>query len=219
MSGHPAPFSKPHLEAIAAYLSPTMRRHRGDFRYVLDPFAGAGGIHKLRPQFVTIGVEIEPVFIEQGPPWTIQGDATILPFPDEMFDAVATSPTWGNRMADKHEAKDDSKRITYTHMLGAPLAARNTGRMQWGDEYRELHLEAWREAYRVIRPGGRFILHIADHVRGGDVQPVSAFHMEAAVEAGFRRRHTTVLDKKGMGFGANREVRVGFEWIVHFARP
>lgn len=72
----------------------------------------------------------------------IVGDALRLPFRDATFDVVATSPTYGNRMADHHEARDDSDRGTYRHRLSRPLHPSNSGAMQWGEEYRSIHEKA-----------------------------------------------------------------------------
>ena len=48
--------------------------------------------------------------------------------------------------------------------------------MQWGDAYRSFHVKAWREAWRVLRPGGRFVLNIKDHIRNGERMPVTDWH-------------------------------------------
>ena len=34
----------------------------------------------------------------------------------------------------------------------------------------------WAECYRVLRPGGKLILNISDHIRGGEIMPVSEWH-------------------------------------------
>ena len=106
---HPATFSDPILAAIDAAL--------GDAETVLHPFAGIGGIHRLNRS--TVGVELEPESAEQHPN-TIVGNALDLPSPDDIFDAIATSPTYGNRMADHHDAKDGSTRHTYRHTSVEP---------------------------------------------------------------------------------------------------
>lgn len=69
---------------------------------VLDPFAGVGGIHQLAdPDTVTVGVELEAEWADRHD-WTLQGDATALPFADDSFSAAVTSPAYGNRMADAY---------------------------------------------------------------------------------------------------------------------
>lgn len=84
------------------------------YPFVLDPFAGVGKIHTLENH--TSGIELEPEWAAQAPinkGITIVGDAL-----ERMrewatfyvgFDAVVTSPTYGNRMADHHDAKERCK--------------------------------------------------------------------------------------------------------------
>lgn len=75
---------------------------------VLDPFGGTGiKLHTLADE-----VGVESVAVELEPEWAachprnVVGDATRLEFPDESFDLVATSPCYGNRMADDHDNRD-----------------------------------------------------------------------------------------------------------------
>ena len=63
---------------------------------VLDCFAGTGKIHQL--PFSTTGVEIEPEWATMHER-TLVADSRTLPFNAGSFDAVCTSPTYGNRMA------------------------------------------------------------------------------------------------------------------------
>ena len=98
---------------------------------------------------------------------TTTGDSGQMHYPDVTFDAICTSPTYGNRMADHHEARDGSPRDTYRHVLGRPLTPGNSGALHWGDgiageEYRlrtcggldrmPPRAEAWRDL-RVEREG------------------------------------------------------------------
>lgn len=76
---------------------------------VLDPFAGTGRIHELRPRVKTFGVEIEPEGAAMSR-YTRCGDATHLPRAwTGRFRAVACSPTYASRMADHHDAKEKCK--------------------------------------------------------------------------------------------------------------
>lgn len=114
MSGeapHPAKYHPDVLQLIAHTLL-TEAERRGEKLRVLDPFAGTGLIHTLCdtlcPQAVaeTVGVELEPEWAGYDSR-TVVGSALALP--DDWagtFDVVATSPCYGNRMADHHEAKD-----------------------------------------------------------------------------------------------------------------
>ncbi len=99
---HPATFSKelmPYLIELAA-----------NSRRVLDPFAGVGKIHRLRDSLPveTVGVEIEPEGADMSE-WTVLGDATDLPFEDETFDAIITSPTYANRVSDHQKPTEKCK--------------------------------------------------------------------------------------------------------------
>ena len=111
-------------------------------------------------------------------------------FGDATFDAICTSPTYGNRMADHHNARDASPRHTYRHVLGRPLTRGNSGALQWGDgiageEYRALHVAVWTECRRVLKPGGIFVLNVKDHIRGGVLQEVTKWHSVALLMLGF----------------------------------
>lgn len=184
-------------------------------RSVLDPFAGTGKIHLL--PFDTVGVEIEPEWASMNEK-TVCGDATSLPFGNESFDAVCTSPTYGNRMADNHNAKDSSRRLTYTHILGRKLHPNNSGKMQWGNRYRLFHQEAWSETKRVLRGQGIFILNISDHIRKGVVQPVTQFHIETITSMGFVLSEHIKVDTPRMKFGQNNAARVSHESVLVFIK-
>jgi hypothetical protein len=47
-------------------------------------------------------------------------------------------------MADHFTAKDNSKRITYRHYLGRPLNKENTWMMQWGNAYKDKHINVYK---------------------------------------------------------------------------
>jgi SAM-dependent methyltransferase len=193
---HPAVYSAEILSAIETTLN-----HYYSGPVVLDPFAGTGAIHSLR-RFATIGVELEPEWAEMSSR-TIVGDAASLPFANSVIDSIVTSPCNGNRMADHHNAKDGSYRRTYRHYLGRPLSPNSAGGMQWGHDYRELHIQAWGEAARVIRPGGLILLNIKDHRRAGKRIHASAWHAEIIRSLGFRLVSVRSVSTPEFRFGAN----------------
>lgn len=207
---HPARYS-PELLPIFAEL---LDGHSD----VLDPFAGTGRIHELRDliEIETVGLELEPEWADLSP-YTIEGDATDLPWTDDEFEAICTSPTYGNRLADSHNAADPERRRSYTHDLGRPLSEGSSGAMHWGDEYRDLHYKAWSEAVRVLRPGGRFVLNIKDHIRGGAQMPVSHWHVATLVSLGlhFRPELSRGVQTGHLRQGANPE-RAGQELVLVF---
>jgi hypothetical protein len=212
---HPAPFSDPILDTVAEHV-------RGA-RVVLDPFAGTGRVHELREAAGverTIGVEIEEEWADRHPD-TIHGDALQLGtlVEPESVDAIATSPTYGNRMADHHDARDDSVRLTYKHTLGRDLADGNSGQLQWGEEYRAFHRAAWSEAVAVLHPGGTFTLNIKNHVRAGEVQRVAEWHINTLMhDLGLRLVALDVVPTAGLMAGENADRRTAHEFVATFRK-
>ena len=225
MSAHPAQYTDSIIELMkemAAGLTGT----------VLDPFAGVGNIHKIgHASLKTLGVELEKEWAAQHTD-TVQGDATQLPFKDSTFDGVFTSPVYGNRMSDSHNAQErcsrcsgegcekcnwigynEYKRLTYTHRLGRKLTDNNAGSLQWGDKYRQFHTKAWEEAVRVLKPKGVFVLNISDHIRKGLVMPVTAFHTATLTSLGIEWRYRIPVETPRMRYGQNHHLRVGHEDI------
>ena len=212
---HPAVFSAPILPVLAELLEPEHVR-------ILDPFAGVGRVHEL-PEYVdwpvdTVGIEIEPEWANLHER-TLLGDALDLPFESDEFDAVVTSPTYGNRLADSHNAKDGSVRRSYTHDLGRALSQDNSGNLHWGPHYRGFHETAWTEARRVIRPGGRLVLNISDHIRQGKRQYVSSWHTECLLGLGFVLTDTSRVQTQRLRAGSNSSVRVSSELVLAFDLP
>lgn len=202
---HPAVFSADILAVCADLLHGRPR--------VLDPFAGTGKVHQLQPEHETVGVELEPEWATLHPD-TVVGSALALPFDPASFDAICTSPTYGNRLADHHDASDPEARRSYTHDLGRPLHPDNSGAMQWGREYRRFHRDAWREAVRVLRPGGRFVLNIKDHVRSGRWQDVAGWHVAELVRLGLIVVAIRPVPTRGQPLGVTGEVRAGAELVI-----
>jgi len=206
--GHPARFSEPILTVLRRELAP--------FERVLDPCAGVGLIHTVAP--AAIANEVEPEWAMQCGGLAVVSDAQHLPFPDHTFEAIATSPTYGNRMADHHNARDGRRRITYRHVLGRPLHPENTGQLHWGPAYRAKHLAIWRECYRVLDLDGIFLLNISDHIRRGEVVPVAAWHRKAMKQVGFRLTRRWPVETRRMRYGANAGQRVTHEYVYKFSK-
>jgi tRNA G10 N-methylase Trm11 len=202
---HPARFSDDVLECICTYLRAGSR--------VLDPFAGTGKLARIDG--------IEAMCVELEPEWAtdIVGNALHLPLADETFHTIATSPCYGNRMADHHNAKDASRRHTYRHDLGRMPSKGSAAVLQWGDDYRNLHIEAWLEAVRVLRADGRFVLNIKDHIRGGIHQHVSDWHLRTLLALGLRFVTAERIGTPGQRHGANSGLLVGYESLLVLEKP
>lgn len=213
---HPAIYTDKFIPIFADKLS--------DCKNVYDPFAGTGKIALIK----NYGFDGEIYCCEIEPEWTRQfdgvdfwfiGDSAKTKFLSEnKFDAICTSPTYGNRMADHFNATDSSKRITYRHFLGHPLKPDNTGRMQWGKKYQNKHREIYIELFRLLKNGGKFILNISDHIRNGEIVNVSDWHKNKLVKIGFNVVDDLKIETPRMGFGQNGKLRVSHERIIELRK-
>lgn len=207
---HPAKYTKSLFSAIVPMLKGCNR--------IADPFGGTGRLSLLLAWYPN--AEIFPVELE--PKWariskhTIPGNALYLPFANHSMDAICTSPTYGNRMADKKSK--NGKRMTYADSLGRDLHPDNSGALQWGNEYRAFHVKAWEECRRILKPAGIFVLNIKDHIRNGEIQEVTKWHVETLISMGFEWKITRTINTPSMRRGANAEKRIEYESVIGFIR-
>lgn len=163
---------------------------------ILDPFAGTGKLKQIFPNCTLL--EIEPEWANLS--GAVIGDATKMPFENNFFDAICTSPTYGNRMADyfiDHQIEKKYKRNTYRHILGRELSENNSGSMQWGEKYKNFHFKSWLECKRVLKNNGLFCLNISNHIRGGIEQYVTEWHIETLLKIGFKLlQHEKIQTKR-----------------------
>ena len=213
---HPAAFSNAVLTKIADHLRSENLATRA---VVLDPFAGTGRIHELADQLhvKTRGVEIEPKWAAMHAD-TIEGNALELTneFPPGTVAAIATSPTFGNRMADTYT--DDTVRQTYTAANGEDLHDDNSGSLQWGDEYRAFHEVAWAEAEAVLKAGGVLSLNIKNHIRQGVEQRVTEWHINTLLSLGLVLEAIDIIPTRGLMAGENADKRTLAEFQIKFRK-
>lgn len=209
---HPAKFSDSILAAVAPWVECQQR--------VLDPFAGTGKLAQIiQPPTSLYLNEIEPEWARvcqvNAPAAVVTvGDALHLPYDFNFFTAVVTSPTYGNRMADHHEARDASRRNTYRHVLGRRLHPANSGQLQWGFNYKHFHILAWWEVWRVLMCEGIFVLNVSDHIRDGKVQNVADWHLSLLTTFfGFELERDIRVETPRQRRGANGHLRVDHERV------
>ena len=208
---HPAKFSAPILAVLNEVVP--------DGSLILDPFAGVGGIHALQNQFsgrLTVGVELEPEWA-RAHKRTIIGSALRLPFTRNLFDVIATSPAYGNRMADHHDARDSSRRNTYRHALGRPLSDGSSACLQWGNAYRAFHAMAIVEANRVLKPGGLHIWNVSNHIRKGEEQYVVEWFESELSNVATVVYKTPVVTQR-LKQGENHNLRVTNEFVLVYRK-
>lgn len=236
-------------DAVLKVIERNLRRQRR----LLDPFAGTGkGVdYMVEHGHSVVGVELEPEWACQSK-YVEVGNALQLRWRASSFDGIFTSCTYGNRMADHHNAQEVCKackgtgwigehgpkfqdgkltnecekcggkgkrvykRHTYKHYLGRDLSPDNSGAMQWGPEYQDFHQRAWKEADRVLRRGGRFVLNIKDHERGGEWMPVTEFHRETLLALGLKQVRHLKVETQGLRHGENYELRAEYESVIVF---
>lgn len=214
---HPAKYSDVFIPIFADLLK--------DCEVVLDPMAGTGKLAMIkefgfRGKVVCNDIESE---WKNGEDYLVDewhcSDASHMEWAeDNSFDAICTSPTYGNRMADNFVSKDGTKRITYRHYLGHELKEGNTGYMQFGGKYCDKHREIYAECMRVLKPGGLMVVNVSNHIRAGAEIPVVDFHRETLESLGAKFEKEIQVKTPRMGFGANSKARVEYESILIFRK-
>lgn len=223
---HPARYSGDILQQLQRMVRDE-RKRLGRPITVLDPFAGVGGIHRLArlDGVTTVGVEIQHGWATAHPDTVWANSLEWMPASGKRFDIVATSPTYGNRFADHHDAQDGSRRVSYAHNLraaGEELEAGSSAGMPWGPDYWRFHADAYRAVADVLEPGGLFILNVSDLWRQQVLVQAHLFHRGAAMGAGLLvgGRDVKVTTPRLRGVGSDRTAkRAPHEVIMRFRKP
>ena len=214
MPRHPAKFTDILLETMYPYIP------NGDDIKLLDPFAGTGKIALIKElgfKGKIYANDLESEWLSpniHGCDFLTYEDAETLDYPSEFFDCVCTSPTYGNRMADHHNAKDGSVRMTYTHCLGRPLHDQNTGSMQFGQKYIQKHERIWRHLLNLLKNGGAFIVNAKNFVRKGKVVDVVGEHLRMLESLGLKLERNLTVETPSMRYGRNSAKRIPHENIL-----
>lgn len=214
--GHPAKFT----DSILVEALRMLHDHDVHDGRMLDPFAGTGkGVEFMRRWgYAAEGIDLEPSKAWDG----VQakncrvGNALSTGYAEHTFDIVFTSPTYGNRFADRDMRPSCAG--TYMKGLGRQARKGSSCHLQWGAEYRAMHERAWLEARRVLKPHGVLLLNVSDHYRDKRPQPVTAFHIGALIELGFEWVDAKPVPTPRMKNGANAQYRCEVEWLHLFKR-
>lgn len=200
---HCAKFSPTILEQFVEILDE--RDFKGS---ILDPFGGTGLIHELAtPDRMTTAIELEPEWVGQVAGTTLVGDCRkkmrALGRKGIGFHAIITSPTYGNRFADK----DMREQCAGTYMKGLQREASDGSscHLQWGAAYRNFHDETWSIATQLLDEGDLFILNIQDHYRNKKRQRVAGWHVRDLETHGMRVDDIVAVPTPHQTRGANRE--------------
>ncbi len=206
---HPAKFTEEQLFHIKGHLPV------GKIT-VFDPFAGVGTVAVLgeNPIITVTGMEIEPEWADQSPIVETGDSIEYMLSTRKRYDAVVTSPAYGNRLSDSYDGRDGSVRNTYRIALGRPLDEQNGARLSFHDEYKDFHTEAIEGMVRVTRKGGRVIVVVKNFIRVGEVVDVVGWWRSALHDAGLTEQAWIPIEALGMGYGSNRDERVKYEYIL-----
>ena len=212
---HPAKYTD---ALLSAFVKMTYGKNK-----ILDPFGGTGKVFLLNrwyPNAEIQAVEIEPEWAKINPRTTL-GNALHLPWQNDYFDCICTSPTYGNSMAIEGNKENwrnpEWKLFTYSSLLGRSLSSDNSGKLR-GEKYIEFHKKAWIESTRVLCEGGYFILNIKDHIKRGSVIPVTNWHIEILENLGYEILERIDIECPGYGYRNKKamETYIKHESVIKF---
>jgi hypothetical protein len=138
-----------------------------------------------------------------------------------LIDMWVTSPTYGNRMADHHDAQDDSTRHGYAFYLGRLPSEGSTSVMPWGPDYWEAHAEAYRLMLAASRPGAPLVLNVSNFPKANAMVDAVEWHRGAAIGAGWlvdRSTRVVKIETSRLRHGQNWQDRATHEVVMSFRK-
>lgn len=133
---------------------------------------------------------------------------------------VVTSPCYGNRFSDSHDARDGSERRSYTHDLGRKPSPGSASALPWGPRYWSFHADAYRAIRSVVQPGGLLLLNVSDFTRQGEQVHAVEWHLGATYGAGFEQAaRPRWITTRRLRYGENRAARADAECVLILRRP
>lgn len=112
-----------------------------------------------------------------------------------------------------------TRRYGYANSLNRDPSDGSSAAMQWGPAYRTFHAPLPLLWARHTTDDAVAIINISDHVRGGQEQGVHLWWASAMVSSGAWRYETAIpVVTPRQRNGANREARVGCEWLLVYTR-
>lgn len=237
-SSHVCRFStyliEPIVAAFADHLDPLRAEAIRQYELLLlDPFGGTG--ERLGEIAKGLGaspyaIELEQVYVDEaralGVTWVHQGDSRNLVYFDGSILAAVTSPAYPNGMTDNHHAKDTSRRNTYIHRIRetrpdyelhpdnpAGLSARSSKKGY--AKMLEVHAAVWAEMFRVMMPGGIFIVNTKNtpHI------PFTAHTKQQLLDAGFELVEHRTVEARGNNHQQHADRKVAVEDLLIVRKP
>lgn len=234
---HPAAYSKTIVEVLDGLVRAEQRR-LGRPITVFDPMAGVGRIHRLAREgkIETFGMELEPswaachertacgdsiawmgheLMADQNWHYKSHPQVTGIAPP---FDVIASSPPYGNRFSDSHDAQDGSRRRSYAHDLAAEgyeIHPDNAGTLPWGPRYWTVLSRLYRALPNVLADGGLVLWNVSDFVKDKALVPAVMWHRGALNGVGFYEdQRPRLVETERMSYGENREARAPSEVVL-----
>lgn len=172
-------------------------------------------------------VEIEPAYVKRAHPCVQLGDSTDLQFPDDFFGGAMTSVVYPNGMADNFHSNEDSKRLTYIHVIrefegqeyelhpnnAAGMNPRRSAKAM--ASFMAINLGIYEEVFRTLAPGACFIIN----TKNTPQYEFTSLTHEQLAGVGFEFRKSKDVEVLGMNFGANQDKKETFETVAMFTKP